>query len=302
MSKVIILGAKGRFGRAALSAFADAGWDVTAFGRDWNEPGKNGIRRITGNVQDTAALKAACAGQDVIVNAINPPYENWVRDLPKITSSVITAAQESGAHVIIPGNVYNYGANADEVLSETTPWEPTSRKGRLRVTMEDAYRDAGVPTIVLRGGDFLETAKSGNWFDMIIAAKAHRGRTTYPGPLDRVHAWAYLPDMALAAVMLAERRDSFAPFEEFTFGGYALTGSELVEHIEGAVGKPQKISGLPWFVLRILGLFQPSMRELPEMRYLWNVPHRMEGKKLRQILPEFQPTPAPIAFKTILGL
>ncbi|MFK7837264.1 MAG: NAD(P)H-binding protein [Sulfitobacter sp.] len=301
MGKVIVLGAKGRFGRAAVEAFAQSGWDVTAFGRNWTSAAPEGVARVSGDAFDPAALTAACAGMDVIVNALHAPYENWVRDLPKLTSSVIAAARHAGAAVMIPGNVYNYGADAPVRLSEKTQWHPTSRKGQLRVEMEQAYRSAQVRTIVLRGGDYLERAKSGNWFDSQIAVKAQQGRTLYPGPLDQVHAWAYLPDMARAAVMLAERRAEFASFEEFGFEGYSLTGQALVDQIAQAVGKPQKIKSLPWPILWVLGLFQPAMREIYEMRYLWHVPHRLDGSKLARTLPDFTPTPLRDAMKDVLA-
>jgi nucleoside-diphosphate-sugar epimerase len=167
--------------------------------------------------------------------------------------------------------------------------------------MEEAYRGAGVPTIVLRGGDYLEVAKSGNWFDAHIAPKAHEGVTLYPGPLDRAHAWAYLPDIARAAVMLAERRAELGVFEQFCYEGYTLTGAELVHQISAAVNKPQKIKGMPWFLLPLLGIFKPTIREVYEMRYLWRVLHRMDGTKLRAFLPDFTPTPVEVAFKDMLA-
>ena len=125
MSKVIILGAKGRFGRAAVTAFSQAGWQVTSFGRNWTTPPQNGVQQISGDVKNTASLRAACAGHDVMVNATNPPYEDWPTEIPALTTSIIAAAQHSKATVIIPGNVYNYGAEAPVVLTEETPWHPT---------------------------------------------------------------------------------------------------------------------------------------------------------------------------------
>lgn len=302
MSKVIVLGAKGRFGRAAVTAFAEAGWEVTVFGRKWKGDAPDGVRRVTGDAKDAAALCAACAGQDVIVNAVNPPYQDWVRDLPVLTAAAIAAAKHSGATVLIPGNLYNYGADAPAALAEDTAWQPTSRKGHLRVTMEEAYRSAGVPTIILRAGDYLEREKSGNWFDAHITVKARQGRTMYPGPLDQIHAWAYLPDVARAAVLLAEQRDSFAPFEQFGFDGYTLTGAELVDHITRAVQKPQKISSMPWFIIPVLGLFQPVIREVYEMRYLWRVPHRVDGTKLHRMFPDFKHTPVEDAMRQMLAV
>lgn len=301
MPRVIILGAKGRFGRAATTAFARAGWDVVTFARGNLERQEAGVRHLTGDVRDKPTLIAACAGCDLIVNAINPPYEKWATELPSITNAVIAAAKAVGATVLLPGNIYNYGEAAPADLTEGTAWRPMTRKGRLRVTMEESYRDSGVRTIVLRAGDFIEREKSGNWFDQLIAAKAAQGRTVYPGPLDRIHAWAYLPDVARAAVMLAERRAEFADFEEFGFSGYTLTGRQLAEEIGAAVGRKQKVGGLPWPIIRVMGLFQAGMREIYEMRYLWRVPHRVDGQKLARTLPDFRPTPVDVAFKLVLA-
>ncbi len=186
-----------------------------------------------------AALSSAAAGCEVIVNALNPPYTRWRHELPRLTANVITAAKSSGATVMIPGNVYHYGAAMPARLAEDTPAAPTTRKGRLRAEMERAYEQAsaeGVRTIILRAGDFIERQRTGNWFDSHTAADVGAGRVMYPGPLDRLHAWAYLPDMARAIALLADKRAGFAAFEEFGFPGYALTGRMLIDAMAGAAG------------------------------------------------------------------
>ncbi|MEX0369303.1 MAG: NAD-dependent epimerase/dehydratase family protein [Tateyamaria sp.] len=286
MEKVVVLGAKGRFGRAAVRGFSDAGWAVVRAGR-----GLSGPACVDVDVTDVAATIRACDGADVIVNAVHPPYHLWTQTVPQITTSVIAAAKASGASVMIPGNVYNYGRNLPSVLHEDTPWVGNTRKGDIRIRMESTYRDSGVRTIVLRGGDFLEAAQTGNWFDSYIADKVGQGKITYPGPLDRVHEWAYLPDMARAMVQLAVVRHRFDPFEQFGFPGYALTGAQLIEHVEHTVGRPLRRSRFPWLAVRVMGLWSPLMREVLEMRYLWDRPHAIDGTKLNAVLPDFQATP-----------
>ena len=286
MNTVIVLGAKGRFGRAAAQAFAAAGWDVTRAGRGLSGPGTTQV-----DAMDTDALIRACAGHDVIVNAVHPPYTEWAHAVPALTRSIIAAGQAAGATVMIPGNVYNYGTDLPPVLTEGTAWVADTRKGNIRIRMEEAYRASGVRTIVLRAGDFLEQAQTGNWFDTYIAPKAQAGKLSYPGPLDRVHAWAYLPDMARAMVGLAERRADFGPFEEFGFAGYALSGDALVDLVARGVGKRMRVSRFPWFALRVMALWSPLMREVLEMRYLWDRPHAIDGSKLRAALPDFRETP-----------
>ncbi len=301
--KVIVLGAKGRFGRASVDAFVNQGWRVRAFARQWDErevPGR--LERLSGDAFDGEALAAAASGCDVIVNALNPPYPQWRRDLPRLTAAVIRAARKTGATVMIPGNVYNYGAAMPARLNEATPHAPTTRKGRLRVEMERAYAEAeDVRTIILRAGDFIEREKTGNWFDSQISKNLARGKVMYPGPLDRPHAWAYLPDMARAMAALAAKRDSFASFEEFGFPGYGLTGRELIEAMELVTGATLNVHGLPWPLLHLLGLVMPQMREVAEMAYLWDVPHAIDGTKLSAVLPNFRATPLPVALADALG-
>jgi len=295
LGNVLILGAKGRFGRAAVDAFSSAGWQVRCFARSWDGAAPlAGVDRISGDAFDANVLAAAARGCDVIVNALNPPYHRWQRDLPRLTASVIHAAKSSGATVMIPGNIYSYGAAMPARLSEATPIAPTTRKGRLRQEMERVFAataEDGVRTVILRSGDFIERRKTGNWFDSYIAAHIADGRVMYPGPLDRMHAWAYLPDMARAMAVLAEKRASFGAFEQFGFPGYALTGRMLIDAMGESAGRKLKVKGLYWPLIHLLGLAMPQMREVAEMSYLWRQPHAIDGAKLRAALPEFKETP-----------
>ena len=302
---VLVLGARGRFGRAAVAAFVDAGWQVTAAGRYRDdEVSPANAERLVLDAFEPASVALAAQGMDVIVNALNPPYPDWASHLPCFTRSVIAAARETGATVVIPGNVYNYGAEMPSVLDEATPAHPTTKKGRLRVEMEQRYARAaekhGVQTIILRAGDFLEGAKTGNWFDSIIAKDVAKSRVTLPGPADIPHAWAYLPDMARAMAGLAEKREELGRFESIGFEGYTLTGNDLVGLMQGVTGQPFRRKNLPWWALRIIALFSPLMREVQEMRYLWQVPHQIDGTRLRQLLPDFRPTEPEKAMKQML--
>jgi len=301
--KVIILGAKGRFGRAAVKAFSSAGWQVRAFARQWEtEPELSNTENLTGNAFNNDDLIKASEGVDVIINALNPPYPLWVQDIPKITTSVINAAKASGATVIIPGNVYNYGEAMPEQLTENTPHKASTRKGQIREEMEQTYAQTPeVQTIVLRAGDFIEREKTGNWFDSQIANKVHKGQVMYPGPLDQVHAWAYLPDLARAMVGLAEKRASLGQFEEFGFTGYGLTGQKLIEAMETVSGKHLKVKTMPWPIIKFLSFFNPQMREVMEMAYLWKRPHNLVGTKLTETLPDFKFTPLKEAVSDALG-
>jgi uncharacterized protein YbjT (DUF2867 family) len=74
-SSVLILGARGRFGLAAARAFAQAGWKVHAQVRPGGGgPAIAGVRWLAADPEDTAALAAAAAGAEVVVQALSPQY------------------------------------------------------------------------------------------------------------------------------------------------------------------------------------------------------------------------------------
>lgn len=302
---VLILGANGRFGRAATQAFAQKGWDVRAASRTGEGAHAAGVRGVACDVSDRKAVIEAAKGADVIVHAINPPYPEWAKFLPIYSANIIAAGLSSGATVMIAGNVYTFGKDAPVVLREDAAPTPSTRKGALRVTMERTFADAaqqGLRTIILRGGDFIEGTPTGNWFENQMVNKVDKGMFTYPGRMDAVHAWAYLPDMGRAMADLADKRGELPMFSSFGFEGFSLTGAELKAAVERAAGRSLKLKSMPWGILRLMGLFSPLMREVIEMRYLWNKPHRIDGAPLQAVLPDFQPTSLATAMVDALSL
>lgn len=274
LHEVLILGANGRFGRNAADAFSAAGWAVRRFDRARDD------------------LAEAVRGVDVVVNAWNPPdYSTWSREMLPLHRKVIGALRGTDATVIVPGNVYVFGPDTPVPWSEISPHAATNPLGRLRIRMESEYRASGVRTILLRAGDFLDSEPSGNWFDRVMAKGLARGRFTYPGNPDIPHAWAYLPDLARAAVALAERRDSLPTYADIPFPGYSISGREMAASLERVTGRPVRLERMNWLPLALLSPVMPMMRGLREMRYLWDTPHRLDGAALQGLLPDFAAMP-----------
>lgn len=279
---VLILGASGRFGRNAAEAFAAAGWLVREFDRA------------------TDRLEAAAQGVDVIVNAWNPEYPDWADLVPKLHAEVIAVAKVVGATVIVPGNVYVFGPEVGSDWGVTTPHRATNPLGGIRRDMEQAYRDSGVRTIVLRAGDFIDTEASGNWFDMIMTKAIAKGKFTYLGRTDIAHAWAYLPDLTRAAVMLAEMRSTLNRFEDVPFAGYTMSGEDLATALSEVTGKPVRIKQFDWWMIKLAKPLWKLASSLLEMRYLWNTPHALNGARFDELLPDFVPTELHVALARAL--
>lgn len=270
---VLFLGASGKVARHAAPSFQAAGWQTKFYDRARGD------------------MTRQAQGADVIVNGLNPPnYHDWSNIVPAITREVIAAARNSGATVILPGNVYVFG-DQHGTWTEDTPHRPNSRKGRIRKEMEQAYAQSGVQTILLRAGDFISTQPGDNdVMSLMILRRFKRGKVTSPGDPKTMHAFGYLPDWAQAARMLAERRRELAQFTDLNLGGANFTIEQLRQRLSKVTARPLQISRFPWGVLRITSPFWELAREMREMQYLWDTPHALAQDRLLAALPEYRPT------------
>ncbi len=302
---VLILGANGRLGCAAAQAFDAAGWRVLAQVRreaSLHMPAK--ARVLRADLFDAKAVAAEAHSVSTVVHAINPIYTRWEAEaLPGLRAG-LDIAERLQAQLMLPGNVYNFGASMPAVLREDTPANPSTRKGEIRVEMEalmaQRAKAAGFAASVVRAGDFFG-AGTGGWLDLVIAKSLRAGKLVYPGPKDIAHAWAYLPDLARALVRVA-LQPANAGLAVWHFKGYTLTGQELLSLIETAAidlglkpKRPYHHSGMPWGLIRAGGLVVPIWRELAAMAYLWHVPHGLDGSRLAALSHGANDTTPPAA-------
>lgn len=296
MTTIAVLGANGRLSRAVAKEFLEAGHSVVAVTRTGRIPAElAGATSAAANALDRDALLRATEGAEIIFNGLNPLYTDWEDTCLSMAENVMAACRAHKATHLFPGNVYGFASPLPPVLDEATPLEPTNRKGEIRTQMEALFaleaERSGVRTIILRAGDFFGGTGAGTWLDLVMASKAAKGTYTHPGPLDLVHAWAYLPDLARTFVKLAERRAEFAAFEGLNFPGHNATGEEMAAAVEKALGRPLKRTTLPWLMIRMGGLVKPMWRELARMSYLWFEPHSLVSRRLEGLIGTVPHTP-----------
>jgi len=207
-------------------------------------------------------------------------------------SNAIAAAKATGARLIFPGNLYNFGADAWPLVSESSPQHPNTRKGMVRVEMEQMMQQAaqqGGRMMVVRAGDFFGSHGNSSWFSAVMIKPGKSVKSVnFPGERTVGHAWAYLPDLAETIARLAAMEKNLAAFEVFHFSGHWTPRAvEMAESIRRATGNPAlPIRSVPWPVLYLASPFVRFLRELIEMRYLWQVPVQLDNRKLLSVLGE----------------
>ncbi|WP_293901849.1 NAD(P)H-binding protein [Phenylobacterium sp.] len=304
----LVIGATGGVGGALAERLLADGWRVRALNRDPAKArqsqavaGRPAYDWVKGDAMVETEVVAAAEGAQIVVHGVNPPgYKNWAGLQLPMLASTIAAANASGARILFPGTVYNYGPDAFPTLTEASPQTPISRKGAIRVRMEQALRDSGARVLIVRAGDFFGPRQSGSsWLSQGLV-KPGRPVTAvaYPGPLEIPHAWAYLPDVAETFVQLLATE--LGRFEVFHMQGQQATGHELVAALETAAGRRLAVRRLPWFALTAAAPFNETLREMQEMRYLWTRPVLMDNARLVAKLGAEPRTPLAQALKTAL--
>ncbi len=295
MQTALVLGAAGRFGAATAEAFVAAGWRVKGQVRpDTSGRLPSGVEPVEVDARDIAAMGLAGIGADVVVHALNPVYTRWNKEVMRLGEGAVAAAAANRAQLMLPGNVYNFGAGMPDRLTPKTRFHPTTEKGRLRVRLEtmlaEAARRHGFQFTILRTGDVFGSG-TGSWFDLVLAKELKDGVFTTPAGHAVPHAWAYLPDVAATLVKLAETRTHYGQVETFHFPGHTVSMDDWVAAVEQALGEPVEVKPMPWRMMRLLGLFSPMMRALVEMKYLWDVPHGIVDESLEPLIGEVPHTP-----------
>ena len=308
---VLVLGANGRLGQAAVSAFAAAGWRVLAQARRAPaQPLPAGASHTGLALHDMPGLAEQAAGAQVVVHALNMPSTHWAQQALPLARQGMDLAQRLGASFMLPGNVYNFGSAMPARLEPGTPQQPDTAKGRIRVAIEAEMQQRsanGLRCVVLRAGDYFGGG-CGAWLDKVVLAGLAQRKLVYPGPLYVAHAWAYLPDLARAFVAVAERSD-LPLFTSLHFAGHTLTGAQLLAAVERAAASLGIVptagwrhGRLPWPLLKAGGLLVPMWRELAEMEYLWRVPHALDGSALQGCVGVLPATPLDSALRHSLQL
>lgn len=321
----LVLGVGGGIGGEVARQLAGAGWRVRALQRATSVTGAAGtgaateattnaraIERIQGDAMDRDAVLRAAQGCDVIVHAVNPPgYRRWADLVLPMIDNTVAAAQAVGATVVLPGTVYNFGPEALPLVSEDAPQQPRTRKGAIRVALEQRLEAAsaqGVRSIIVRAGDFFGPRVGNSWLAQGFLKTGQPLRTVHePGRRGVGHAWAYVPDVARTMRELIELRATLAPFARFHVAGHwDADGTQMAAAICRVAqrhGLQVQRKPFPWPLIYALAPFATTPREMLEMRYLWRETLELDNTRLVATLGREPHTPLDAALDaTLAGL
>jgi nucleoside-diphosphate-sugar epimerase len=292
----LVLGSTGSLGSAIVNELTSSGKPVRALVRNPSKARKvfaspDRVEFVEGSVEDAPTLERAFEGVEVFHNCVNAPYTDWSA-LPAIHGRITDAASKAKARMVFPGNVYIYGHAQTEKVREDHPRNPCSKKGRIRLGLEDAFmrlsRDGAVPSVIVRFPDYYGP-NAASVVDGVFRSALQDKKARWFGRLDATHEFIFVSDAAKAMVAASERPD--AAGQDFNVPGpEPIRVRDFIDLVFEQVGFAPKMTGTSRWFVRLAGLFNGTARAFAEMQYLTEEPLILDGNKFKGFFAAGYPT------------
>ena len=282
--KYLITGATGAIGSAIVRQLAAEGKEVRAFVRDVEKFHRLlpdvPAEVVTGDALNPADVQRAVAGADVVFHCVNFPLTQYGRTL-EAAQVLVEAALPHKPHVVFPGNTWVFGKPARLPITPDTPFNPPSTIARIKAQVDEILMGSGLPATVVHLPDFygpnVVNPVMKPLFESALAGKG----ITFPAPVDVPHQFIYIDDAARALIAVAGQEGCYG--RRYTVGGIEpVTVRRFAEMIYQTAGTEGKVRGMPFWLLRLLGLFSAEARAGAGMMhtFAWDV--SMDGVAIQR--------------------
>jgi nucleoside-diphosphate-sugar epimerase len=293
MQHVAIFGAAGAIGRAVGAELERRGVPFRVVGRS-RQKLEQAFAKMThaeifpADLSEARSAGAAARGVDTIVYCVGLPYPSH-RLHPVLMRTTVEAAKLVGVpRFVLPSSVYSYGVPRTSSVTETHPREPQTRKGKYRKEQEDivmqAHAAGALQGMIVRLPDFYGPNAELSLANPVFRAALAGKTANWVGPVNTPHEFVFVPDTGPVIVELASRAECYGA--AWNFGGAATINTmDFITRIYRAVGRSPKYRTVGAGMLKFLGWFNPTMREVVEMLYLQETPVILDDTKLLAKFP-----------------
>ena len=298
----VVLGASGGLGHAVVQELAKQGKTVRAVNRSGNIDVPSGVEVKAADTSDLESTIKACQGASVIYNCVNVPYMDWQEKLPSIYDNIIQAAASVKAKLVVGDNLYMYGY-VDGAIKEDLPYASLERKGQLRIRLAnkimEAHKNGRINVTVGRAPDYYGPhAINAAMGERVFEPALNGGTAMVLGNPDVKHTYIFNEDFARGLIILGEKDEALGEVWHIP-SAETLTTRQFLNLISEVAGTKLKIRSASKFLVSMLGIFSPIMRELKEMMYEWENDYVVDYSKFMNTF-EFETTPHRVAIRKTL--
>lgn len=253
-------------------------------------------------------LKRAVKGSEVVYVTVGFPYKLkvWEEQWPKFIKNVIAACSEEEAKMVFFDNIYMYDPNHLDGMTEETPINPSSKKGKVRSEVAQLIMSAvgkgKLTALIARSADFYgpSITNTSMLTEMVFKPISKGKKANWMSSADYSHSFTYTPDAGRATALLGNTVGAYNQVWHLPTATNPLTGKEWIDRIGKEMGKPTKIQLASRGIVKIMGIFIPVMREMPEMMYQYDRIYDFNSDKFSKHF-DFEVTPYELGIKEIVA-
>lgn len=282
-----ILGANGTIGKELsklLPTYTDRIRQVSRHPQKVNATDET----FAADLLDPKAVSDAVAGSEVAYLVAGLKYDTkvWQEQWPRVMRNAIDACKRHGVKLVFFDNVYAYG-RVEGPMTEATPYDPCSRKGEVRAriatTLMGEAKRGDLQAMIVRAADFYGPGATLSLTHSTVTERLKAGKTPqWIGDAKALHTFTYTPDAGRSVALLGNTPSAYGQVWHALTSKEQMSGEEYVHTACDLAGRPYRIQVAPRWMLGIMGLFVPVLRENMEMMYQFEHDYRFDSSKLEE--------------------
>ena len=250
------------------------------------------VDTVAGDAYNAALNTELTQGAAAIYQCAQPAYHQWPGNFPRMQGAILEAAMANGSKFIAAENLYMYGDPNGQPLHEGMPYRAHTVKGKVRQEMTEAlfaaHAAGKVRAAAVRGSDFFGPDDP-IYGRLIFGPALSGGKVNLMGKADQPHTFTYTVDFGKALAIVGTHDEALGQAWHVP-SAPPVTQGEFVAALSEELGQPVRTQlGSP-LIIRLMGLFNPTLREMNEMMYEFTKPFVLDSSKFERT---FGMAPAP---------
>lgn len=285
----VILGSGGAIGTELALALPQYTSDIRLVSRNPKKVNHTD-QLFAGDLTDANQVAEAVQGVEIAYLTVGLPYDTatWRSTWPVVMANTINACKKHGIKLVFFDNVYMYDPQHMGHLTEDTPINPSSKKGKVRRQIADQLmsevKASNLTALIARSADFYGPPQYANQVlnEMVYKPLKQGKKANWLGSDQYKHSFTYTPDAGRATALLGNTNDAYGQVWHLPTASNPPTGKEWIEAFdrEMKVAPKSQVAGKP--IVKVIGWFNPMMRELHEMLYQYDRDYVFDSSKFDQ--------------------
>lgn len=284
-----ILGANGVIGRALSTQLPQYSNRIRQVSRS-PKPVNATDELFNADLLDPKATADAVAGSEItyLVAGLKYDHKVWQEQWPRVMRNAIDACKRHGSALIFFDNVYAYG-RVNGAMTENTPYNPCSRKGEVRAriatTLMDEMKRGELRGAIVRAADFYGPGATLSVTHSTVTERLKAGRTPqWIGNAKALHTFTYTRDAGRSLALIGNTPSAYGQEWHALTSKEPMTGEQYVRIACELARRPYALQVAPRWMLRLMGVFVPVVRESIEMLYQFEYDYRFDSSKIERAL------------------